>query len=46
MLKVPHRLAERGAPVVWIDGGSLQWVRKRRALPGPVCYDKGGETPW
>ncbi len=50
-LKVPAiDLAEVGAgggSLVWIDGGgSLQiGPESAGALPGPVCYDKGGETP-
>src|SRR5260370_20343445 len=50
-LKVPAiDLAEAGAgggSHVWIDGGgSLQiGPESAGALPGPVCYDKGGETP-
>src|SRR5438067_12472677 len=50
-LKVPAiDLAEVGA-----GGGSLAWIDAAGALqvgpesagasPGPVCYDKGGETP-
>ena len=33
--------------MVWIDsGGSLQiGPESAGALPGPVCYDKGGEVP-
>lgn len=51
MLKVPAiDLAEVGAgggSLVWIDGGgSLQiGPQSAGALPGPVCYDKGGEIP-
>jgi N-methylhydantoinase A len=51
MLKVPAiDLAEVGAgggSHVWIDGGgSLQiGPESAGALPGPVCYDKGGEMP-
>ncbi|HEY4820009.1 MAG TPA: hydantoinase/oxoprolinase family protein [Xanthobacteraceae bacterium] len=51
MLKVPAiDLAEVGAgggSLVWIDGGgSLQiGPESAGALPGPVCYDKGGEIP-
>ena len=50
-LKIPAiDLAEVGAgggSHVWIDaGGSLQiGPESAGALPGPVCYDKGGETP-
>src|SRR5436305_14920903 len=50
-LKVPAiDLAEVGAgggSLVWIDGGgSLQiGPESAGALPGPVCYDKGGEIP-
>jgi N-methylhydantoinase A len=50
-LKVPAiDLAEVGAgggSLVWIDGGgSLQiGPESAGASPGPVCYDKGGETP-
>ena len=50
-LKVPAiDLAEVGAgggSLVWIDvGGALQiGPESAGALPGPVCYDKGGETP-
>jgi N-methylhydantoinase A len=50
-LKVPAiDLAEVGAgggSHVWIDaGGALQaGPESAGALPGPVCYDKGGETP-
>ncbi|MSP48705.1 MAG: hydantoinase/oxoprolinase family protein [Alphaproteobacteria bacterium] len=50
-LKVPAiDLAEVGAgggSLVWIDaGGSLQiGPESAGAAPGPVCYDKGGETP-
>ena len=50
-LKVPAiDLAEVGAgggSHVWIDaGGSLQiGPESAGASPGPVCYDKGGETP-
>ena len=50
-LKVPAiDLAEVGAgggSLVWIDGGgSLQiGPESAGALPGPVCYDKGGERP-
>jgi N-methylhydantoinase A len=50
-LKVPAiDLAEVGAgggSLVWIDaGGSLQiGPESAGAVPGPVCYDKGGETP-
>jgi N-methylhydantoinase A len=51
MLKVPAiDLAEVGAgggSHVWIDpAGSLQvGPESAGASPGPVCYDKGGETP-
>ena len=51
MLKVPAiDLAEVGAgggSHVWIDaGGALQiGPHSAGALPGPVCYDKGGITP-
>ncbi|SJZ95312.1 N-methylhydantoinase A [Enhydrobacter aerosaccus] len=51
MLKVPAiDLAEVGAgggSHVWIDGGgSLQiGPESAGALPGPVCYDKGGDMP-
>ena len=51
MLKVPAiDLAEVGAgggSLVWIDaGGSMQvGPESAGASPGPVCYDKGGETP-
>ena len=50
-LKVPAiDLAEVGAgggSHVWIDaGGALQaGPESAGALPGPVCYDLGGETP-
>jgi N-methylhydantoinase A len=50
-LKAPAiDLAEVGAgggSHVWIDaGGSLQvGPESAGATPGPVCYDKGGETP-
>ncbi len=50
-LKVPAiDLAEVGAgggSLVWIDpAGSLQiGPESAGAVPGPVCYDKGGETP-
>ncbi|HYY59793.1 MAG TPA: hydantoinase/oxoprolinase family protein, partial [Burkholderiales bacterium] len=50
-LKVPAiDLAEVGAgggSLVWIDpAGSLQvGPESAGASPGPVCYDKGGETP-
>ena len=50
-LKVPAiDLAEVGAgggSHVWIDaGGALQvGPESAGAAPGPVCYDKGGETP-
>ena len=32
---------------VWIDGGGALQIgpESAGALPGPVCYDKGGETP-
>jgi N-methylhydantoinase A len=51
LLKVPAiDLAEVGAgggSLVWIDGGgSLQiGPESAGALPGPVCYDKGGKIP-
>ena len=51
VLKVPAiDLAEVGAgggSHVWIDGGgSLQiGPESAGALPGPVCYDKGGTVP-
>jgi len=51
ILKVPAiDLAEVGAgggSLVWIDGGgSLQiGPESAGAMPGPVCYDKGGEVP-
>jgi N-methylhydantoinase A len=51
ILKVPAiDLAEVGAgggSLVWIDAaGSLQvGPESAGASPGPVCYDKGGETP-
>jgi N-methylhydantoinase A len=50
-LKVPAiDLAEVGAgggSLVWIDaGGALQiGPESAGASPGPVCYDKGGDTP-
>jgi N-methylhydantoinase A len=50
-LKVPAiDLAEIGAgggSLVWIDGGGALQIgpESAGALPGPVCYDKGGETP-
>ncbi len=50
-LKVPAiDLAEVGAgggSLVWIDaGGALQiGPESAGALPGPVCYDRGGEIP-
>ena len=51
MLKVPAiDLAEVGAgggSLVWLDpAGSMQvGPESAGASPGPVCYDKGGETP-
>jgi N-methylhydantoinase A len=51
ILKVPAiDLAEVGAgggSLVWIDGGGALQIgpESAGALPGPVCYDKGGETP-
>ncbi len=51
MLKVPAiDLAEVGAgggSIIWIDGGgSLQaGPQSAGALPGPLCYDMGGEEP-
>ena len=51
MLKVPAiDLAEVGAgggSLVWIDGGGALQIgpESAGAAPGPVCYDKGGETP-
>jgi len=51
MLKVPAiDLAEVGAgggSLVWIDGGGALQIgpESAGASPGPVCYDKGGETP-
>src|SRR5947208_2966718 len=50
-LKVPAiDLAEVGAgggSLVWIDAAGPQQVgpESARPSPGPVCYDKGGETP-
>src|SRR5207244_11041340 len=50
-LKVPAiDLAEVGAgggSLVWLDpAGALQvGPESAGASPGPVCYDKGGETP-
>jgi N-methylhydantoinase A len=50
-LKVPAiDLAEVGAgggSLVWIDGGGALQIgpESAGALPGPVCYDKGGDTP-
>lgn len=50
-LKVPAiDLAEVGAgggSLIWIDrGGALQiGPESAGAVPGPVCYDKGNETP-
>jgi len=50
-LKVPAiDLAEVGAgggSLVWIDGGGSMQIgpESAGASPGPVCYDKGGETP-
>jgi N-methylhydantoinase A len=50
-LKVPAiDLAEVGAgggSLVWIDGGGSMQIgpESAGAAPGPVCYDKGGETP-
>ncbi len=50
-LKVPAiDLAEVGAgggSHVWIDGGGALQAgpESAGASPGPVCYDKGGETP-
>ena len=50
-LKVPAiDLAEVGAgggSLVWIDGGGALQIgpESAGALPGPVCYDKGGEAP-
>src|SRR5437868_4199029 len=50
-LKVPAiDLAEVGAgggSLVWIDGGGALQIgpESAGALPGPVCYDKGGEIP-
>src|SRR3954466_12876972 len=43
-------LAEVGAgggSLVWIDGGGALQIgpESAGALPGPVCYDKGGDTP-
>ena len=51
LLRVPALdLAEVGAgggSIVWIDaGGSVQvGPRSAGALPGPVCYDRGGTEP-
>ena len=51
ILKVPAiDLAEVGAgggSLVWIDGGGALQIgpESAGALPGPVCYDKGGDTP-
>jgi N-methylhydantoinase A len=50
-LKVPAiDLAEVGAgggSLVWIDGGGALQIgpESAGALPGPVCYDKGGDMP-
>jgi N-methylhydantoinase A len=50
-LKVPAiDLAEVGAgggSLVWIDAAGALKIgpESAGALPGPVCYDKGGETP-
>ena len=50
-LKVPAiDLAEVGAgggSLVWIDGGGALQIgpESAGALPGPVCYDKGGTVP-
>jgi N-methylhydantoinase A len=50
-LKVPAiDLAEVGAgggSLVWIDGGGALQIgpESAGALPGPVCYDKGGDIP-
>jgi len=50
-LKIPAiDLAEVGAgggSHVWIDGGGALQIgpHSAGALPGPVCYDKGGEVP-
>lgn len=50
-LKVPAiDLAEVGAgggSHVWIDGGGSMQIgpQSAGALPGPVCYDKGGTVP-
>ncbi|MBS0526187.1 MAG: hydantoinase/oxoprolinase family protein [Proteobacteria bacterium] len=50
-LKVPAiDLAEVGAgggSLVWIDGGGALQIgpESAGAVPGPVCYDKGGDTP-
>ncbi|MBW1961305.1 MAG: hydantoinase/oxoprolinase family protein [Deltaproteobacteria bacterium] len=51
LLKVPAiDLAEVGAgggSIVWIDsGGSMQvGPRSAGAVPGPLCYDQGGDEP-
>ncbi|HEX7199510.1 MAG TPA: hydantoinase/oxoprolinase family protein, partial [Dongiaceae bacterium] len=51
ILKVPAiDLAEVGAgggSLVWIDGGGALQIgpESAGAVPGPVCYDRGGETP-
>jgi N-methylhydantoinase A len=42
-----HTLGAGGGSIAWIDaGGALQvGPRSAGAVPGPVCYGKGGEEP-
>ena len=51
ILRVPAidlaEVSSGGGSIAWVDkGGSLQSGPKSAgAVPGPVCYDKGGEEP-
>lgn len=42
-----HTIGSGGGSIAWIDAGGALRVgpQSAGAMPGPVCYDKGGEEP-
>jgi N-methylhydantoinase A len=45
MVKI-HTIGAGGGSLVWLEGGGLRvGPRSAGAVPGPVCYSRGGEQP-
>src|SRR5690606_7519721 len=42
-----HTIGSGGGSIAWIDDGGLLKVgpQSATAVPGPACYDRGGELP-